>query len=85
VFHGGQSSQTVPELNTSFVASGRCGSGCACAPAARVDWCKVNGLKLPPDRRPSFDRGSLAVVAAASGLGATIAAFRKWLAGELAR
>lgn len=38
-------------------------------PVQWADWCKLNGLKLPPDPRPSFDRGSLAVAAAASGLG----------------
>lgn len=38
-------------------------------PVQWADWCKLNGLKLPDDARPSFDRGSMAIAAAADGLG----------------
>ncbi len=38
-------------------------------PVQWADWCKLNRLKLPSTERPSFDRGSLAVAAAADGLG----------------
>ena len=38
-------------------------------PVRWADWCRLNGLKLPPDARPSFDRGSMAIAAAADGLG----------------
>lgn len=33
------------------------------------DWCKPNGIQLPPGEQPCFDRGSLAVSAGADGLG----------------
>ena len=38
-------------------------------PVQWADWYKLNGVKLPASERPSFDRGSLAVAAAADGLG----------------
>ncbi len=38
-------------------------------PVQWADWYKLNGVKLPARERPSFDRGSLAVAAAADGLG----------------
>ena len=49
-----------------------------------ADWCKLNGLKLPPRARPSFDRGSLAVAAAADGLGIALETNR-FAEAELAR
>ena len=33
------------------------------------DWCASNGLRLPAGPRPSFDRGSMAIAAAADGMG----------------
>ena len=38
-------------------------------PVQWADWYKLNGVKLPASERPSFDRGFLAVAAAADGLG----------------
>ncbi len=38
-------------------------------PVQWSDWCKLNGLKLPAGARPSFDRGSMAIAAAAAGMG----------------
>lgn len=38
-------------------------------PVQWSDWCKANGLKLPAGARPSFDRGSMAIAAAADGMG----------------
>ena len=53
-------------------------------PVQWADWCKLNGLKLPPSARPSFDRGSLAVAAAADGLGIALETSR-FAEMELAR
>lgn len=53
-------------------------------PVQWADWCKLNGLKLPPGARPSFDRGSLAVAAAADGLGIALETIR-FAEVELAR
>ena len=53
-------------------------------PVQWADWCKLNGLKLPPSARPSFDRGSLAVAAAADGLGIALETSR-FAEAELAR
>ena len=53
-------------------------------PVQWADWCKLNGLKLPPSARPSFDRGSLAVAAAAEGLGIALETSR-FAEAELAR
>lgn len=48
-------------------------------PVRWPDWFAQNGLPLPPPvRRPSFDRGALAVSAAAQGLG--IALESRWFA-----
>lgn len=49
-----------------------------------ADCCKLNGLKLPPSARPTFDRGSLAVAAAADGLGIALERSR-FAEAELAR
>lgn len=38
-------------------------------PVQWADWGRLNGVKLPVNARPSFDRGSLAVAAAVDGLG----------------
>lgn len=38
-------------------------------PVRWVDWCRLNGLQLPAGARPSFDRGSMALAAAADGMG----------------
>jgi DNA-binding transcriptional LysR family regulator len=53
-------------------------------PVQWADWCKLNSLKLPPSARPSFDRGSLAVAAAADGLGIALET-RRFAEAELAR
>ena len=53
-------------------------------PVQWVDWCKLHGLKLPSSARPSFDRGSLAVAAAADGLGIALETSR-FAEVELAR
>jgi len=53
-------------------------------PVQWADWCKLNGLKLPRNARPSFDRGSLAVAAAADGLGIALETTR-FAEAELAR
>ena len=53
-------------------------------PVQWADWCKLNGLKLPARARPSFDRGSLAVAAAADGLGIALETSR-FAEVELAR
>ena len=53
-------------------------------PVQWADWCKLNGTKLPPRARPSFDRGSLAVAAAADGLGIALETSR-FAEVELAR
>ena len=53
-------------------------------PVQWADWCKLNGMKLPPSARPSFDRGSLAVAAAADGLGVALETVR-FAEVELAR
>ncbi len=53
-------------------------------PVQWADWFKLNGLKLPSTARPSFDRGSLAVAAAADGLGIALETSR-FAEVELAR
>ena len=53
-------------------------------PVQWADWCKLNGMKLPPSARLSFDRGSLAVAAAADGLGIALETSR-FAEAELAR
>jgi DNA-binding transcriptional LysR family regulator len=53
-------------------------------PVQWADWCKLNGLKLPQSARPSFDRGSLAVAAAADGLGIALETSR-FAEAEIAR
>ena len=53
-------------------------------PVQWADWFKLNGLKLPSTARPSFDRGSLAVAAAADGLGIALETTR-FAEVELAR
>ena len=53
-------------------------------PVQWADWCELNGLKVPPNARPSFDRGSLAVAAAADGLGIALETTR-FAQVELAR
>jgi len=53
-------------------------------PVQWSDWCRLNGLALPPGAPPSFDRGSLAVAAAADGLGIALETPR-FAEAELAR
>ena len=53
-------------------------------PVQWADWCKLNGVKLPASERPSFDRGSLAVAAAADGLGIALET-RRFAEAELQR
>lgn len=53
-------------------------------PVTWADWWKLNGLKLPNRARPSFDRGSMAVAAAADGLGVALETTR-FAEAELAR
>ncbi|MBA3623398.1 MAG: LysR family transcriptional regulator [Methylibium sp.] len=53
-------------------------------PVQWADWCALNGLKLTDRARPSFDRGSLAIAAAADGLGIALETTR-FAQGELAR
>ncbi len=53
-------------------------------PVQWADWWRLNGLKLPGRARPSFDRGSLAVAAAADGLGIALETTR-FAEVELAR
>ena len=53
-------------------------------PVRWADWFKLNRLKLPSTARPSFDRGSLAVAAAADGLGIALETSR-FAEVELAR
>lgn len=45
-------------------------------PVQWTDWCRLNGVRLPRGARPSFDRGSLAVAAAADGLGIALETLR---------
>ena len=45
-------------------------------PVQWADWCRLNGVRLPRRARPSFDRGSLAVAAAADGLGIALETLR---------
>ena len=45
-------------------------------PVQWIDWCRLNGVRLPRGARPSFDRGSLAVAAAADGLGIALETLR---------
>lgn len=53
-------------------------------PVSWADWCKHNGLRLPRQQRPSFDRGALAVAAAVDGMGVTLESER-FAEAELAR
>ena len=53
-------------------------------PVQWADWFKLSGLKLPSTARPSFDRGALAVAAAADGLGIALETSR-FAEAELAR
>lgn len=53
-------------------------------PVQWADWCALNGIKLTDRARPSFDRGSLAIAAAADGLGVALETTR-FAEGELAR
>ena len=53
-------------------------------PVQWADWCKLNGLKLPVGPRPSFDRGSMAIAAAADGMGIALETTR-FAEQELAR
>lgn len=53
-------------------------------PVQWADWCRLNRVRLPDAARPSFDRGSLAVAAAADGVGVALESVRfAW--AELAR
>lgn len=45
-------------------------------PVRWADWARLNGVRLPRTARPSFDRGSLAVAAAADGLGIVLETLR---------
>ena len=45
-------------------------------PVQWADWCRLNGVRVPRSARPSFDRGSLAVAAAADGLGIALETLR---------
>ena len=45
-------------------------------PIQWADWCLLNGVKLTDRARPSFDRGSLAIAAAADGLGVALESTR---------
>jgi LysR family transcriptional regulator, glycine cleavage system transcriptional activator len=45
-------------------------------PVQWADWCRLNSVRLPRSARPSFDRGSLAVAAAADGLGVALETLR---------
>lgn len=53
-------------------------------PVQWADWCKLNDLKLPAGARPSFDRGSMAIAAAADGMGIALETTR-FAGQELAR
>ena len=53
-------------------------------PVQWADWCRLNGVKLPSGARPSFDRGSMAIAAAADGLGVALETTR-FAGPELAR
>lgn len=53
-------------------------------PVQWADWCALNGIKLTDRARPSFDRGSLAIAAAADGLGIALETTR-FAQGELDR
>lgn len=46
------------------------------SPVTWTDWFSVNGLALPHKARPSYDRASLAISAAADGLGAILESTR---------
>ncbi len=41
-------------------------------PVQWADWCALNELQLPAGARPSFDRGSMAIAAAADGMGVAL-------------
>jgi DNA-binding transcriptional LysR family regulator len=45
-------------------------------PVRWADWARLHGVRLPRSARPSFDRGSLAVAAAADGLGIALETLR---------
>lgn len=53
-------------------------------PVKWSDWWKLNGIRMPNRPRPSFDRGSMAVAAAADGLGIALETTR-FAEAELAR
>jgi LysR family transcriptional regulator, glycine cleavage system transcriptional activator len=53
-------------------------------PLQWADWCRMNRVRLPDAARPSFDRGSLAVAAAADGVGVALESVR-FAQAELAR
>ena len=53
-------------------------------PSQWADWCVLNGIKLTDRARPSFDRGALAVAAAADGLGIALESTR-FAESELAK
>ncbi len=53
-------------------------------PVQWADWCALNGIRLTDRARPSFDRGSLAIAAAADGLGIALETTR-FAEAELSR
>lgn len=53
-------------------------------PVHWADWCRLHGVRLPAAARPSFDRGSLAIAAAVSGVGVVLETTR-FAEAELAR
>lgn len=53
-------------------------------PVQWADWCGLHRLPLPDVARPSFDRGSLAISAAADGVGVALESVR-FAQAELAR
>jgi len=53
-------------------------------PVSWADWCKHNGLQLPRQQRPSFDRGFLSVAAAVDGMGVALETAR-FAQAEVAR
>ena len=53
-------------------------------PVHWADWCRANGVRLPPAARPSFDRGSMAIAAAVDGVGVVLETVR-FAESELAR
>jgi DNA-binding transcriptional LysR family regulator len=53
-------------------------------PVQWPQWCRLHGLALPAQSRPSFDRASLAVAAAVDGLGVALES-RRFAEAELAQ